>query len=34
MFFNSIQKVVKGKKCNTDKPMELELYRKPIINFQ
>ena len=34
MFFNSIEKAVKGKTCNTDKHMELELYRKPIISFQ
>ena len=34
MFFNSIQKVVKWKKCKIDKRMELGLYRQPVINFQ
>ena len=34
MFFYSIQEVVKWEKCKIDKHMELELYRKPIINFQ
>ena len=34
MFLNSIQNVVKLKKCKINKHMELGLYHKPIINFR
>ena len=34
MLFNSIQEVMKRKKCKIDKHMELGLHRKSSINFQ
>ena len=33
MFFDSIQKAMKWKFVKIVKHMELELYRKPVINF-